>query len=136
MNIRQPSFFRDALGFLVGGILAAASAGLLFVAFIPLGDINNPRNHVPEAFMLTILTMFFSGGFIGRRGFSAEGRSDFFPSIIGTYVAVFGLPLFAGLSFSEALPFAGFATAGVVAAVAASVVFLKWFPMESPHEEG
>jgi len=51
-------------------------------------------------------------------------------------VAVFGLPLFAGLSFSEALPFAGFATVGVVTAVVASVLFLKWFPVESPHEKG
>lgn len=135
MNIRRPSFIRDTLGFLVGGILASASAGLVFVVIIPLGDMNNPRNHIPEAFMLTVLTMFFSGGFIGRRGFSAKARSDFFPSITATYLAVFGLPLFAGLSFCEALPFAGFATVGVVVAVTASLVLLRWFPMESLPEE-
>jgi hypothetical protein len=127
---------RDALGFIAGGVLAAASAGLIFVVFIPLGDIYDGRNHVPEAFMLTVLVMFFCGGFIGRRGFSAEARSDFLPSIIGTYVAVLGLPLLAGLSLGEALPFVGFASVGVVSAVAASVIFLKWFPLESPHEEG
>jgi hypothetical protein len=136
MNIRRPSFARDALGFFVGGILAAASAGLTFVAFIPLGNIYDGRNHAPEAFMLTVLAMFFSGGFVGRRGFSAGGRSDFFPSIVATYVAVLALPLLAGLSFGEAMPFVGFASVGVVAAVTASVMFLKWFPMESPNEEG
>ena len=135
MNIRRPSFIRDALGFAAGGVVAATSAGLVFVAFIPLGDIYDGRNHVPEAFMLTVLVMFFCGGFIGRRGFSAEAPSDFLPSIIGTYIAVIGLPLLAGLSFREALPFVGFASAGVATAMVASLVFLKKFPLESPHEE-
>lgn len=136
VSIRQPSFIRDALGFFTGGVSAAASAGLVFVAFIPLGNIYDGRNHVPEAFMLTALVMFFCGGFIGRRGFSAEGRSDFLPSVMGTYVAVVGLPLFAGLSMREALPFVGFASVGVAIAVVTSLIFLKWFPLESPHEEG
>lgn len=136
MNIRQPSLIRDALGFIAGGILAAVSAGLVFVVFIPLGDISDGRNHVPSAFMFTVLVMFFCGGFIGCRGFSAEARSDFLPPIIGTYVAVVGLPLLGGLSLAEALPFVGFASVGVVSVVIASLVFLKWFPLESPHEEG
>ena len=136
VNIRQPSFMRDALGFIAGGILGAASTGLIFVAFIPLGDIYDGRNHAPTAFMLTVLVMVFCGGFIGRRGFSAEARSNFLPSIIGTYVAVVGFPLLSGLSLVEALPFVGFASVGVVSVVIASLVFLKWFPLESPHEEG
>ena len=117
-------------------MFAAVAAGLVFVAFVPLGDIRDGRNHVPEAFMLTVLVMFVCGGFIGRRGFSAEARSDFYPSIIGTYVAVLGLPLLAGLSVIEALPFVGFATAGVVAVAVASLAFLRWFPIELPHEQG
>ena len=136
VNIRQPSFIRDALGFVAGGILAAAAAGLTFVAFIPLGDIYDGRNHVPDAFMLTVLVLFFGGGFIGRRGFSAGARSDFLPAIIGTYVAVVGLSLLAGLSLGETLPFVGFASAGVVGAIAASLVFLTWFPLELPPDEG
>ena len=136
MNIRHPSFIRDALGFIAGGILAAASSGLVFVTFNPLGDIYDGRNHVPEAFMLIAMAMFFCGGVIGRRGFSAEARSNFVPSIIGIYVAVVGLPLLAGLSLAEALPFVGFASVGVASAVAASLVFSKWFPLEIPHEEG
>ena len=135
MNIRQASFRRDALGFIAGGILSAASAGLIFVVFIPLGDIYDGRNHVPEAFMLTVLIMFFCGGFIGIRGFSAKARSDFLPSIVGTYIAVLGLPLLAGLSLVEALPFVGFASVGVASAVVASAMFLKRFPMESPPGE-
>jgi hypothetical protein len=126
---------RDAVGFIAGGILAAASAGLVFVAFIPLGNIYDGRNHAPDAFMLTVLVMFFCGGFVGRRGFSADSRSDFLPSIIGTYVAVVSLALLAGLSLIEILPFVGFASAGIVCAVVASLLFLKWFPLESPHEE-
>ncbi len=136
VNIRKRSFIRDAVGFVAGGILAALSAGLIFVAFIPLGDIHEGRNHVPEAFMLTVLVMFFCGGFIGRRGFSAEAASDFLPSIVGTYVAVLGFPLLAGLSLKEALPLVGFATVGVGSAFAASLLFLKCFPLEVPYEEG
>jgi hypothetical protein len=135
VNIRQASFARDLIGFVTGGLFAAAAAGLVFVAFVPLGDIRDGRNHVPEAFMLTVLVMVVCGGFIGRRGFSAETRSDFYPSIVGTYVAVLGLPLLAGLSFVESLPFVGFATAGVVAAVVASLAFLAWFPIEVSDEQ-
>jgi hypothetical protein len=135
LNIRQRSAIRDVLGFAAGGGAAGASAGLVSLAFIPLGDIHDGRNHVPEAFLLTVMVMFFGGGFVGRRGCSASARSDFFPSIIGTYVAVFGLPLLAGLSFIEALPFVGFATVGIGSAVAASLLFLRWFPLEVPHEE-
>lgn len=61
VNIRQPSCIRDALGFTAGGILAGASAGLAFVAFIPLGNMYDGRNHVPEALMVTVLVMFFCG---------------------------------------------------------------------------
>jgi hypothetical protein len=134
MNIRQPSLLRDALGFTVGGLLAAVFAGLAFVAFVPLGDVHDGRNHAPEAFMLTVLVMLICGGFIGRRGFSAEALSDFLPSIAGTYLAVFGLPLLAGLSLTEALPFAGFASVGVVASVAASLLFLKFVPVQLPDD--
>ncbi len=131
MNIREPSFFRNALGFITGAILAAVAAGLIFVAFVPLGNIRDGRNHAPEAFMLTVLVMFFCGGFIGRRGFSAEALSDLLPSVIGTYAVVVALPLFAGLSIGEALPFVAFASAGVAASIIGSLALLRLFPMRS-----
>jgi hypothetical protein len=135
VNTNQ-SFARDAVGFLAGSILAAVAAGLIFVAFFPLPKENDPRNHTGEAFMMTVLVMFFCGGFIGRRGFSAEALSDFLPSVIGTYVVVLVLPLVAGLSFSEIVPFLGFASAGVVASVVGSLLLLRWFPTESSNVEG
>ena len=136
MNTNQSSLARDTVGFLVGAILAAVAAGLVFVTFFPLPKEQDPRNHTGEAFMMTVLVMFFCGGFIGRRGFSAEALSDFLPSVIGTYVAVVILPLFAGLSFRELLPFLGFASAGVAASVAGSLLLLRWFPPKSPNVEG
>ena len=136
MNANQSSLARQAVGFLAGGILAAITAGVIFVAFFPLPKEHDPRNHTGEAFIMTVLVMFFCGGFIGRRGFSAEALSDFLPSVIGTYIVVVVLPLFAGLSFSELAPFLGFASAGVVASVMGSLLLLRWFPMRSPNVEG
>jgi hypothetical protein len=136
VNTNQSSLARDAFGFLAGAILAAVAAGLIFVAFFPLPKEHDPRNHTGEAFIMTVLVMFFCGGFIGRRGFSAEALSDLLPSVIGTYVVVVVLPLVAGLSFSELAPFLGFASAGVVASVVGSLLLLRWFPTESPNVEG
>ena len=116
--------------------MAPIAAGFIFVAFFPLPKEHDPRNHTGEAFMMTVLVMFFCGGFIGRRGFSAEALSDFLPSIIGTYVVVVVLPLFAGLSFSELAPFLGFASAGIIASVLGSLLLLRWFPPKSPNVEG
>jgi hypothetical protein len=133
VNTSQSSIARDTAGFLAGAILAAVAAGLIFVAFFPLPKESDPRNHTGEAFMMTVLVMFFCGGFIGRRGFSAEALSDLLPSVIGTYVVVVLLPLFAGLSFRELLPFLGFASTGVAASVAGSLLLLRWFPTKSPN---
>jgi hypothetical protein len=136
VNTNQSSLARDAVGFLAGAVLAAVAAGLIFVAFFPLPKEHDPRNHTGEAFMMTVLVMFFCGGFIGRRGFSAEALSDLLPSVIGTYVVVVVLPLIAGLSFIELAPFLGFASAGVAASVAGSLLLLRWFPPKSPNVEG
>jgi hypothetical protein len=130
VKLNPSSFARDASGFFAGGILAAIAAGLLFVAFNPLPKEYNPHNHIREAFIMTVLVMFFCGGFIGRSGFSAEAWSDFVPSVMGTCIVVFVLPLIAGLSIIELAPFLGFASAGVAASLIASLLFLKWFPMD------
>lgn len=123
MDSHQSSLGRDVAGFLLGGVFAAIAAGLVFVTFFPLPKEHDPRNHIGEVFVLTVLVMFFCGGFIGRRGFSADALSDLFPSIIGTYVAVVLLCLTAGLDFGELPPLVGFATAGVIASAAGSLLY-------------
>jgi drug/metabolite transporter (DMT)-like permease len=136
MNFNRSSLGRDAVGFFAGALLAAIAAGLVFVAFFPLPKEHDPRNHTGEAFMMTVLVMFFCGGFVGRCGFSAEALSDLLPSVIGTYVVVVLLPLVAGLSFGEIMPFLGFASAGIAASVAGSLLLLRRFPLEAPNAEG
>ena len=128
MESHQSSLSRDVAGFLLGGVFAAIAAGLMFVAFFPLPKEQDPRNYTGGAFMITILVMFFCGGFIGRRGFSADAFSDLLPSVIGTYVVVVILCLMAGLDFGELAPLVGFATAGVIASAAGSLLLLRWFP--------
>jgi len=135
VNINRSSLARDAVGFLLGGILAAIGAGLIFVAFFPLPKEQNPRNHTGEAFAITVLVMFLCGGFIGRRGFSAEALSDLLPPVIGTYVAVILLALTAGLGFSELAPLVGFVSAGVVASAVGSLLLMRWFPPKSPNHD-
>jgi hypothetical protein len=134
VDTNRPSLARDTAGFFLGGILAAVAAGLVFVAFFPLPKENDPRNHTGEAFTMTVLVMFFCGGFIGRRGFSAEALSDLLPSAIGTFVAVILLSLFAGLDFRELAPLVGFASAGVVASAVGSLLLMRWFPPRTHHD--
>ena len=124
----QSSLGRDIAGFLLGGVLAAIAAGLVFVTCFPVPKEHDPRNHTGEVFALTVLVMFFCGGFIGRRGISADALSDLLPSVIGTYVAVVLLCLTAGLGFGELAPLVGFATVGVSASAAGSLFLLRWFP--------
>jgi hypothetical protein len=133
VDTNRPSLARDTAGFFLGGILAAVTAGLAFVAFFPLPKEHDPRNHTGEAFIMTVLVMFFCGGFIGRRGFSAEALSDLLPSVIGTFVTVILLSLVAGLDFGELAPLVGFASAGIVASAGGSLLLMRWFPPKTPH---
>ena len=133
--MNRSSLARDAAGFLLGGVLAAVAAGLIFVAFFPLPKEHNPRNHTGEAFIMTVLVMFFCGGLIGRRGFSAEAFSDLFPSITGTYITVVVLSLIAGLDFGELAPLVGFASAGVVASAVGSLLLMRWFPPKARPDD-
>ena len=84
---------------------------------------------------MTVGVMFFCGGFIGRRGFSAEALSDLFPSVVGTYAVAVLFPLIAGLSFGELAPLVGFASAGVVASSVGSLLLMKWFPPKAPQHD-
>jgi hypothetical protein len=135
VDTKRSSLARDTAGFFLGGILAAVTAGRVFVAFFPLPKEHDPRNHTGEAFMMTVLVMFFCGEFIGRRGFSAEAFSDLMPSVIGTFVAVILLSLFAGMDFGELAPLVGFASAGVIASAVGSLLLMRWFPPKPPHHD-
>jgi hypothetical protein len=135
VDTKQSSLGRGTVGFLAGGILAAAAAGLIFVAFFPLPKDHNPRNHTGEAFAMLIFVMFSCGGFIGRRGFSAEALSDLLPSTIGTFVVVVLLSLLAGLSFGELAPLVGFTLVGVAASALGSLALRMWFPPKNPSPD-
>ena len=111
------------LGYLIGGVVGSLSAGLTFLVFVPLGDLNDGRNHAPEAFVLTILVMFLAGGFVWSRVLRAEALSDLAPPIVITLLAVMGLGFFAGLSFLEILPFFGFTTFGIATTLITALLF-------------
>jgi hypothetical protein len=89
--MNQSSFLRDLGGVVVGGITAALATGLVFIAFNPIPAVRTPHNHAPEVLGLLAAAMFFAGGFIGRRGISAEFRSDLLRPVIGTYLINFSM---------------------------------------------
>ena len=113
---------RDIIGFIVGGLVAPAASALVFLAFFPLPPEPDPRNHTGEALVILCIAMFFFGGFIGRRGFSADFWSDLLPSVGGSFVASVILCLIAGLDLRESATMLIFASVGIV--VGAVVVFL------------
>ena len=74
--------------------------------------------------------MFFCGGFIGRRGLSADFLSDLRWPVVGSYVAVVFLRVLASFSLGETATMAAFATAGILSSVVVSLVLLRRFPMK------
>ena len=132
MNSNQRSFHRDLGGFLVGAVVAATVAGLVFVAFYPPLPESNPSQHDRSAALaLLIIVMFFCGGFVGRRGFSADFLSDLSWPVLGSYAVVVFLCVLASFSLGETATMVGFATAGILASAAVSLVLLRRFPMKN-----
>ncbi len=107
--------------------MGATAAGLVYVAFlgVPTGA-HNGEDGTPLAAL--ILFIFFAGGFVGRRGFSADFLSDLYPSIIGSYVVAVFLCVIAGLSFGELSAMIGFATVGILMSVVTSLLLMRCFP--------
>jgi hypothetical protein len=104
--------------------------------FYPLPAVPDPHNHTGEALALLVLVMFFCGGFIGRRGFSADFISDLWPSVITAFAIVLFLCILPGLSFDEIAKMVGFASVGIVTSAAASLLLQRWFPpkIENSHD--
>src|SRR5262245_59188103 len=122
--MNRPSLLRDTIGFVVGGTIGSAAAGIVYIEFVglPTGA-HNGEDSAPLAVL--ILFMFFAGGFVGRRGLTADFRSDFYPSIIGSYIVAVFLCLTAGLSFAELSAMIGFATVGILASVVISLLLMR-----------
>jgi hypothetical protein len=125
MNRR--SLLRDVIGFLVGGATGAIGSTLVYLAFFgaPKGA-HNGEDGAPLAALTFYL--FVAGGFIGRRGFTADFRSDLYPSIIGSYVVAVFLCVIAGLSFGELSAMIGFATAGILVSAVSSLLLMRCWP--------
>ena len=122
------------MGFLAGGLAAAASIFVLFLLFPPAPSNPAHPDHSRTALLAFCIALFFAGGFIGRRGISADFYSDFSPSIIGTYAILGFLCLLAGLGFGEILRAMGIVTIGVVASTVVTLLLRRWFPPKSDHE--
>jgi hypothetical protein len=127
METNRPSLLRDAVGFLIGGLVAAVAAGLVFLAVFPLPP-PKPTDHTREALAVLTLVVFFCGGFIGRRGFSAAYWPDLLPSAIGSYVVIGFLCLISSLDFREAALMIGFASVGIVTSSAVLLLLRRRFP--------
>ena len=131
MNSKQPSLRRDLTGFVVGALAAATVAGLVFfLIYPPLPESNPSRHDRGAALAILVIAMFFCGGFIGRRGFSADFLSDLVWPVVGSYIAVVFLCLLASFSLGETATMAAFATAGILSSALVSLVLLRRFPMK------
>lgn len=132
--MNQPSFLRDLIGFLVGGVTAAVATGLVFSAFHPMPAERSTHDHTPEVLAALVIAMFFAGGFIGRRGISADFYSDLLRSVLGSYLILGFLFVIASLDFVEIAALLGFVTVGVLASAVVSLLLLRWFPPKIDHE--
>ncbi|HEU6448542.1 MAG TPA: hypothetical protein VFV23_08910 [Verrucomicrobiae bacterium] len=125
--MNRSSLLRDVTGFCVGGLSAAVAAALVFLTFFPLPE-PKPTDHTREALTMVVLVMFFCGGFIGRRGFSADFVSDMWPSVVTSLAVVLFLCFLAGLAFDEIAPLVGFALVGIITSSVITLLLQRWFP--------
>ena len=125
MNRR--SLLRDVIGFAVGAMVGAVAAGIVYLAFLgaPKGA-HNGEDGAPLAVL--VVFMLFAGGFIGRRGFTADFISDLYPSTIGSYIVAVISCVFAGLSLGELGAMIAFATMGILASAVTSLLLMRCFP--------
>ncbi len=131
MSSDQSSLLRDTIGFLVGAVTAAAAAGLVFVMFYPPLPESNPSRHDRAAALaILVIVMFFCGGFIGRRGLSAQFLSDLRWPVVGSYIVVAFLCLLASFSLAETAIMLAFATAGILSSAVLSLALLWRFPLK------
>jgi len=127
VNTNQTSLLRDLVGFIIGDLLAAVASALVFLAFFPLPK-PKPTDHTREALAVLVLVVFFCGGFIGRRAFSADFWSDLLPSVIISYAVIGFLCLLSGLDFSESARMVGFASAGIATTGVVLLLLGRRFP--------
>ena len=130
MSTTHSSLARDVVGFLLGGIAGALAAALTFLAFFPLPE-PKPTDHTREALAVLVLVVFFCGGFVGRRAFSADFWSDFLPAVLISFAVVGFLCFLSGLSFSEAGPMIGFASVGIITSAVVLRLLSRRFPSKT-----
>jgi hypothetical protein len=130
MSSNQSPFVRDVIGFVVGALIAAAAGGLVFVAFYPPLPESNPSRHDRAgALAILVIILFFCGGFIGRRAFSAEFLSDLLWPVVGSYVVTGFLCVLASFTLGETAIMFAFATAGILSSAIVCLLLLWRFPL-------
>jgi hypothetical protein len=133
VSINRP-FLRDILGFLVGGLLAAAVSAVVFLASFPRPT-PSPTDHTGEALAILILLNFFCGGFIGRRAFSADFVSDLLISVCGSYAVMVFLCVLSSLDFVLIASMMGLASAGILPSAAVLFLLGQRFPRKPESYE-
>jgi hypothetical protein len=134
LDTNRPSLLRDAVGFSVGGMVAAGSAGLVFVAFIPLPP-SNPTDYTRAALAILLFVMFFCGGLIGRVAFNAEFWSDLLTLVIGSFIGIGLLCFISSLYVGEAAEMMGFASVGIFTSAAVLLILGRRFPAKIENYE-
>lgn len=132
MKTRLPSFVRGLAGFIVGGLLAALSAGFALVSVYPIPD-DKPGvpNYGPVVLSAVAMAAFLSGGFIGRRGFTSEFS---WRPIIIAYACMTFLCLISDASFQEGAAMIGFVTVGILVSIVVSFAAMRWLPPKGLHD--
>jgi hypothetical protein len=126
VNINRP-LFRDVLGFLAGGLLAALLSCVVFLVLFPLRP-PKPTDHTREALAILTLVNFFCGGIIGRRAFSADFLSQLLLSVGGSFAVMVLLCVLASLDFVETARMIGLASVGLLPSAAMLFLFGQRFP--------
>ena len=113
------------------------TAGIAFYLLVPMPPETSPsRGDTGAAGALLVLMMFFAGGFIGGRGFTADFISDVFRPVLCSYAIIGFLFLLPGWPFTVIAIMIGFVSVGIISSAVCSLLLLRWFPQKVDEGKG
>ena len=119
---------RGLVDAIAGAFFAGLATVLVFQLLVPLPSDPEPTDHTGTVRAVVLLFNLVAGGFVGRRGFTADHLGELGPAIIGSHSVAIFLSVVAGLNLVETAGIVGLASVGTIASAIGTIMLKALFP--------